>query len=202
MLGLLWWGRFAWQHRAFAITAAVLVVVAVVCFTQFSDLPVQKFRSSYERFKIALMESDARTHARSVHQTFGDETIETSGEERCRRFIFQQTGIMFNKTRPSWLRNPRTGQRLELDMFSATPRPIAFEFDGAQHQQYTPFYHSSVRDFELSLERDRVKDELCKKNGVELIRIPFNVHDQAEAYVYNHLVRCGLVPVPTPLRIV
>lgn len=190
-----WWLRFAWKHRVVtAVMAALALAAAAAVHARLLD--PARLRRTVERARFALLRSRARGGG-------GAAAGAGSGEERCRAFLLRTTGLAFEKVRPDWLRNPETGQRLELDMFHASdavPHPIAFEFDGAQHDRYVPFYHGTIREFEAARRRDRAKDELCRARGVELIRIPADVHDNAEAFVHRHLARLGLVRAPAPLR--
>jgi hypothetical protein len=52
---------------------------------------------------------------------------------------------------------------------------LAFEYDGAQHTQFTPHYHGTKEYFQYRMLLDRLKDDLCKERGVTLIRIPYTV---------------------------
>ena len=65
-----------------------------------------------------------------------------------------------------------TRRRLELDMYSEKQR-LAFEYDGAQHDVYTPHFHLNEHHFAYRRLLDRLKDELCRSHGVTLIRIPW-----------------------------
>lgn len=61
---------------------------------------------------------------------------------------------------------------LELDGFCEKYR-IAFEYNGLQHEKYIEHFHrNGIQDFFRQQERDRVKNELCKKNDIVLINIP------------------------------
>lgn len=62
---------------------------------------------------------------------------------------------ILHNIRPSWLKNPKTGRPLELDIFLPHLK-IAYEFQGGFHKK---FYQSF---------KDRIKKELCEKEGVEL----------------------------------
>jgi hypothetical protein len=180
---MLWLLDIFLQNRS----AVVVLVLTIVVFVVVNRFPSPKLQRAVDHLRLGDLSRDTRPHRTGDAQ---------SGEERCRRFIKKTTGIDFVRVRPRWLRNPATGRCLELDMFTPHPRPIAFEFDGRQHTHYTHFYHGTVRSFEESLQRDRLKDRLCKQNGVELVRIPHEVHDQPEAFVYTQLVRLGLVQPP------
>lgn len=122
-------------------------------------------------------------------------------EEMCRKIFQELFGIYFNSVRPDWLKNPKTCQNLELDGFNPNvPTPLgvglAFEYDGEQHSRFTPVYHSCVEDFVYQVWKDSLKDELCKKNGVLLIRIPYYVCPidfYLRRFIVERLKRKGVV---------
>jgi hypothetical protein len=68
--------------------------------------------------------------------------------------------------RPTWL-DPQ-----HLDVY-APQAGIAIEYMGQQHFAPLQFFGGEAA-FQLLIERDRKKAELCKKHGVELIRIRFD----------------------------
>ena len=63
------------------------------------------------------------------------------------------------------------GDRLRVDFIVGHPYNIAFEFDGSQHETYTPHFHGSLSDFNLAQQRDERKAEILLDRGVSLIRI-------------------------------
>jgi very-short-patch-repair endonuclease len=85
----------------------------------------------------------------------------------------------FEKVRPPFLRNPRTGRNLELDFYCPELR-LAVEFQGRQHYVYDKHFHKSQEDFYEQLERDRIKQELCTQHGIRLITVPYTVSDVKE----------------------
>jgi len=76
--------------------------------------------------------------------------------------------------RPNWFRNPKTGHKLEFDLYDPKSK-IAIEYDGKQHFEYCPYFHKSEKDFYCQLERDNFKNEKCLELGIKLIRIPYFV---------------------------
>lgn len=58
-------------------------------------------------------------------------------ESMCREILEYMLQMPLPKVRPAWLVNPTTKRRLELDMYNEEHH-IAFEYDGAQHDVYTP----------------------------------------------------------------
>ncbi len=109
-----------------------------------------------------------------------------SGEEQCRIIIQELFRLPFVKTRrEKWLRNEKTGRNLELDCYNANiitniGRGLAFEFDGAQHTMFVPHFHGTQEGFLKSQQRDRLKEKLCRRAGVLLIRIPYDIVDKEE----------------------
>jgi very-short-patch-repair endonuclease len=93
-------------------------------------------------------------------------------EALCRRLLEAMLRDELPKCRPKWLVNPTTKRCLELDMYCEARR-LAFEYDGAQHDVYTPHYHANEAHFEYRCLLDKLKSELCREHGVTLIRIPW-----------------------------
>lgn len=84
-------------------------------------------------------------------------------------------------------RNPKTNRLLRFD-FYLPDFNICIEFDGIQHQ--TPFSFSSDQTEETKLKnllelqyRDNIKNEYCKNNEVELIRIPNIYRERVSDYL-------------------
>lgn len=97
-------------------------------------------------------------------------------EEECRKIledIFQQK---FPSIRPTWLINPKSGQRLELDMYNQQ-LGIACEYNGEQHYKFNVHFHRTYEKFLEQLERDRFKREKCSSLGIKLIEVPYNVNN-------------------------
>jgi hypothetical protein len=91
--------------------------------------------------------------------------------ERLVRIILEQVfRTALPRVRPDWLRNPRTGARLELDGYCPTRR-LAFEYQGAQHDRVVA-YTRTRRELSSLQRRDAVKLRICRSRGVLLICIP------------------------------
>jgi very-short-patch-repair endonuclease len=94
-------------------------------------------------------------------------------EALCRQLLEAMLSMRLPKVRPKWLVNPTTKRSLELDMYNEEHR-LAFEYDGAQHDVFTPHYHGNEHYFRYRQLLDKLKDELCRDAGVLLIRIPWS----------------------------
>jgi len=102
------------------------------------------------------------------------EKKESKGEKACRKFMEDYYGVEFKNTRPSFLVNPKTKRKLELDVYNEELK-IAVEYNGIQHYEYTPYFHKSKEDFENQKYRDKIKAKLCKQNGIHLIVVKYDV---------------------------
>ena len=104
----------------------------------------------------------------------------------------------FKKVRPDWLKNLWTYQNLELDGYNPDVlthlgKGLAFEYDGAQHSRFTPLFHSCAEDFEYQVMKDSLKDEMCRDEGVLLIRIPHYIpYWELKPFIIGRLVIEGV----------
>lgn len=73
-----------------------------------------------------------------------------------------------------WLINPDTGYNLKLDAYFPKYK-LAIEYDGIQHYEYTPAFDETYNKFLNRQKRDKLKEKLCKENGIKLIRIKYNI---------------------------
>lgn len=71
--------------------------------------------------------------------------------------------------RPLWLK-VKSGGILELDFYIEELK-IAIEVQGLQHFQHRSYFHPSYEDFTAQTERDKLKRELCLRNGIKLFEI-------------------------------
>jgi len=98
----------------------------------------------------------------------------SKGEEECIRAANEIFGCEFKKIRPNWLVNPKTGRKMELDGYNQDLK-IAIEYNGKQHYVFPNGFHKTIEEFEKQKERDLLKLDLCDKNGVYLITVPYTI---------------------------
>ncbi len=101
-----------------------------------------------------------------------------SGEKMSCRALRELTEKeVVENYRPDFLKNPNTNRNLELDCYCHDEK-IGIEFQGNQHYQYPNNFHRSYKDFEKQIERDKIKNDLCKEEGIHLIHIPYILIDK------------------------
>jgi hypothetical protein len=109
------------------------------------------------------------------------------GERLCCRTMKQIYGVPFVSTRPDWLINPETGRKLELDCYNDELK-IAVEYNGEQHYKWPNFTNQTYQEFINQVRRDTLKVNLCDRNGVYLISVPYNVSSEnIPTFIMSHL---------------
>src|SRR5690554_631360 len=104
------------------------------------------------------------TRTKGNHSSIGE-----NHAKKCLKSINPNSRLQYNK-RPDFLKNPKTGRNLELDIYDPK-RKIAIEYDGRQHREYVPHFHRNKQDHINQVHRDKLKKKLCNENGIKLISI-------------------------------
>ena len=104
----------------------------------------------------------------------------SKGEMLCKKAIEDIYGVPFYCVRPDFLKNPETGRNLELDLYNDQLK-IALEYSGFQHFVYPNRFHKTKEEFLNQVRRDQFKVDMCDKNGVYLITVPYNVPNEYTA---------------------
>lgn len=122
----------------------------------------------------------------------GRKIIPKKHETRCRIILENLFKSHFISIRPDFLKYPKTGKNLELDMYNEDLK-LALEYDGVHHRKFTEFFHKTEQDFFDQQDRDQFKEERCKELGITLIRVPDTVKfDDLEKYIKNELDKKGI----------
>lgn len=100
-------------------------------------------------------------------------------EEKVREIFESKFGKLFPSIRPNFMKNPKTKMNLELDGYCEELK-LAFEYDGEFHYKENPYRSEGLQKRK---ELDRLKDMLCKKNKVKLIRIPYTEKDNLIEFI-------------------
>lgn len=121
---------------------------------------------------------------------------DSKGEVECRKVLENLFRKPFSKDRPDFLRNPVTGGdfNLELDCFNPQEK-IAVEYNGVQHYKYIPYFHKNREAFMNQKYRDHMKREMCQKNGILLIEVPYTVKiPDIQNYLVTELKKHNRLP--------
>ena len=66
----------------------------------------------------------------------------------------------------------------------------AFEYDGPQHYDNTSWFHNSLEEYKDQVRRDNLKEEYCKSNNIQFLRITYRDNNRLEevikAFVKNN----------------
>ena len=109
------------------------------------------------------------------------------GERLCCQTMERIYGVPFRSIWPNWLVNPETGEKLELDCYNDDLK-IAVEYNGEQHYNFPNFTNQTEKQFINQVRRDALKRELCDRNGVYLIVVPYNVaHERIPEFIMSYL---------------
>jgi len=100
--------------------------------------------------------------------------FDSRGEIECRRYLETIFQLPFPKARPDFLRNPVTGNNLEIDCFNPTLK-LGIEYNGKQHYSFTSFFHRNVEASTNQKYRDELKRRMCYENGITLIEVPYTI---------------------------
>ena len=92
-------------------------------------------------------------------------------ENLSREIVEEYYNELFPNTKPSFLINPKTKKRLEIDMYNEKLK-IGFEYQGEQHYKPIKFF-GGEKKFRQIQKRDKLKRDLCKYYGITLYEIPY-----------------------------
>lgn len=108
-------------------------------------------------------------------------------ESICKKTLQKIYGVKFSTVRPKWLRNPLTNRPMELDCYNDECK-VAVEYNGVQHYKWPNFTRQTKQQWLDQVERDRLKVDICDKNDVYLITVPYNIpHDLIPDYINYYL---------------
>lgn len=126
-----------------------------------------------------------------------------TAERVCRQFFEILFNKKFKKFYPNWLKS-QYGNKMHLDGYNQELK-IAFEYQGSQHYKFTPYFHKIKEQFKKIQEYDQLKEDLCKKYGVTLIKIPYTVkfkdmEDFIRVQIKNYGIKESINPNKTDYK--
>jgi len=121
-------------------------------------------------------------------------------ERFCKRMLEEILNVKFTRHKKfPWLISIK-GYPLHLDGYNDSLN-LAFEHNGIQHYEYIPFFHSSLRDFEMLKINDKLKIEKCNLHEKKLIVIPYWIRfSEMENYLKGRLEELGIPYTKLPIN--
>jgi hypothetical protein len=138
---------------------------------------------------LKVKEVNIQTESYSIRQEIKESKLQSQLEQEIKIYLDEFfTGFKFEKIKPEWLKNPRTGKNLELDFYCAELK-IAIECQGLFHNKFIKFYHKNNQGFADQLQRDDDKAFLTQKQGIQL----FYIYEGQNIYETIKKIRESLV---------
>lgn len=195
-----YWLKYGWYIMIILILFVFVVLFFINYFSEKQESGTSiTWSDIYEHILWVLFRPiDTPRSNKSYRQRNSSSTCASKGEEMCKSFIEFYFQKPFHKIRPEFLRNPVTGENLELDLYNPELR-LAIEYNGSQHYHYNSFMHKNSRDkFQNQQYRDLIKKDLCSKASITLIIVPYTIpHDKIGSFLFEELKKLGFEPHTT-----
>lgn len=193
--------REYWQKHGFYILIALILMTFFILFliNYFSENSENgtniTWNDIYEHVLWVMFRPIDTPRPRQVMRSPRQQGGSSKGEEMCKSFVEFYFQKPFEKTRPDFLKNPVTGENLELDLYNPELK-LAIEYNGAQHYHYNSWMHKNSRDkFQNQQYRDLIKNDLCKKADITLVIVPYTIpHNQIGSFLFSEFKRLGFSP--------
>lgn len=173
--------------KRYSLYIYILIILAIFLFLWFhkEDNICLSDLESLEN-NICESEPENNTFESDLKDT-NDSKFISKGEKICCKTLETIYGVPFKSARPEWLINPETGRRLQLDCYNDKIK-IAIEYNGEQHYKWPNFTGQTYEQFINQVRRDMLKAELCERNGVYLITVPYSVpYDEIPSFIAQRL---------------
>lgn len=193
-----YWNRYGWHILFVLIIITFFVLFLINYFSEQDELGTSvTWNDIYEHILWALFRPVDTPRARSPRHRRQQLSANCSskGEQMCKNFVEFYFQKPFDKTRPDFLKNPVTGENLELDLYNPDLK-LAIEYNGSQHYHFNSFMHKNSRDkFQNQQYRDLIKKDLCGKAEITLVIVPYTVpHEQIGTFLLEEFKRLGYEP--------
>lgn len=111
-----------------------------------------------------FQDEERSTYTRPVNKWKSEETVFNMTKK-----LYKQYKVIYQH-RPFFLRNPNGGQ-MSYDIYISELK-VAIEYQGKQHFEPVDFF-GGEEGYEKTVERDKIKQALSKRNGVRLVYINY-----------------------------
>ena len=174
VMELINWCQKIWKYNRWELFLVISLIVFIFCYF-FSDQ--EEYRGLGYDYVVPAPKKK----------------IKKKTETKCRDIVERIFNKRFPSIRPNFLKNPKTGKNLELDMYNEEIQ-LAIEYQGMQHRVYSPYFHKCEQDFYDQVERDNFKKIRCREVGIDLICIPDTVrYEELEDYILSELKKINRI---------
>lgn len=192
-----YWRKYGWHILILLIFITFFILFLINYFSESQETGTSvTWNDIYEHILWVLFRpiDPPRSRPRQRQSSFAAGGS-SRGEQMCKSFVEFYFQRSFTKTRPDFLKNPVTGDNLELDIYNPELK-LAIEYNGAQHYHYNSFMHKNSRDkFQNQQYRDLIKKDLCGKEGITLVVVPYTIpHDKIGSFLFGELKKLGYEP--------
>lgn len=191
-----YWQKYGWYILIILILITFVILFLINYFTESQESGTSvTWTDIYEHLLWVLFRPIDRPKPLRQQQQQRSYSPSSKGEQMCKTFVEFYFQKPFDKARPDFLKNPVTGENLELDLYNPDMK-LAIEYNGSQHYHFNSFMHKNSRDkFQNQQYRDLIKKDLCKKQDITLIVVPYTIpHDQIGSFLFGELKRIGFKP--------
>lgn len=151
------------------------IVIIFICIIMY--LIYKLIKSNNNIFKSLIHGKDANVPSVPKLHFYGrslGETISIYAFARALKTKGYNWDTIVTGYRPDYLKNQETGKNLEIDAYHPESK-IGIEYNGIQHYIYPNIFHKSREEFDKCVQRDKLKYQLAKENGIKLIVIPYHI---------------------------
>lgn len=109
---------------------------------------------------------------------------QSKGEKRILQFL-QSKHIAFER---EWKNHTCCYKKLLPFDFYLPHYHLAIEFQGIQHEQFSPHFHRTKKNFYEQQQRDALKKQYCKHNTIHFLEIWYHEMDQIEEILHKKIL--------------
>ena len=112
-------------------------------------------------------------------------------EKICRKYFEYILDKIFIKIRPKFLCTSNKTY-LELDGYNDELK-LGWEYNGLQHYKYIKYFHKNINNFTKRVKYDKLKKELCNKNNIKLVIIPYYIkYNKMQKYITKKCIELNI----------
>jgi len=167
------WNEYGLEGLAIA---SICIIIVLYIYNWINNK--QGTYSNKNFFKSIKKNNDFGSPPKDSYFNYRQHTVRDSKLELLAKYHLEDIyQLPFWKIRPDFLKNPKTGHNLEIDLFNREVG-LGVEVQGIQHYKFTPRYHLSEDQFRSQKDRDNMKLSKCQQMGIKIIEVPYHIKER------------------------